>query len=170
MGALLEHFGCTFRVKTQTGAPKVPQEAPPQKFPNPFGHLGAIIFIHFRVFYVKKCVLETCCVFSRILGRIERSWGWAHMQSVHACAVQTHFSVFDLVLKKGSLKSVIWVNLAVIFHHKCDFCVKIGVPKTASKNVLLPGKTTTYSGSAELPERQPRVRTVQTRNSCSSSS
>ena len=30
-GHLSDYFGCTFRVKKQTGALKVPQEAPPRK-------------------------------------------------------------------------------------------------------------------------------------------
>ena len=52
-----------FSWQEQTGAPKVPQEAPPPKFPHPFGHLLDISFIHVRVFDVKKRVLETCCFF-----------------------------------------------------------------------------------------------------------
>ena len=86
-----------------------------------------------RTFCVKKCVPTMCSFFSSILGRSEPPTGWAHMQSVHACAVQTHFSVFVLVLKKGSLKNANWVNLGVMFNQKRDCCVKKGVPKTASK-------------------------------------
>ena len=32
--------------------------------------------------------------------------GWADMQSVHACAVQTHFSVLILFLKKKCAKKI----------------------------------------------------------------
>ena len=35
-------------------------------------------------------------------GRPGRSMGWAHMQSAHACAVETHFFVFACFLKIGS--------------------------------------------------------------------
>ena len=52
LGSLLEHFGCTFRVKKQTGAPKVPQEAPPRKSPHPFGHLWEVSFCTFRCFLI----------------------------------------------------------------------------------------------------------------------
>ena len=42
--------------------------------------------------------------FLRILNPPERSTGWAHMHSVHAGAVQTHFSVLALLLKIASRK------------------------------------------------------------------
>ena len=38
-GHFWEHFGHMFCVPKWDGAPKVPQEAPPPKFPHPFGHL-----------------------------------------------------------------------------------------------------------------------------------
>ena len=55
------------------------------------------------------------------------------MQSIHACAVQTHFSVFAFFLDKGSLETLKWVNFGVIFRQSSDFSLKKGVPKTASK-------------------------------------
>ena len=38
-GHFWEHFGHNFCVEKWDGAPKVPQEAPPPKFPHPFGDL-----------------------------------------------------------------------------------------------------------------------------------
>ena len=38
---------------------------------------------------------EILYLFVRFLVRPERSTGWAPMQSVTACAVQAHFSIFD---------------------------------------------------------------------------
>ena len=55
------------------------------------------------------------------------------MQSVHACAVQTHFLFFVFCLKKGFPKCVNWVHVGVMFGEKCDMCVKNGVPETGSK-------------------------------------
>ena len=94
LASLLQDFGHIFRVKKQTGAPKVPQEAQPPKFPTPFGHFLEAIFTFFHIFYARTCVFKMCSLFSSILGRTQHSTGWAHMQSVHACAVQTHLSVF----------------------------------------------------------------------------
>ena len=43
-----------------------------------------------------------CMIFVLLcLGCPERSKGWAHMQSVHAGAVQTHSSVFTVFLKSA---------------------------------------------------------------------
>ena len=61
---------------------------------------------------------------------------------------------------------------------RCDFlcvCVSVCVCKKkpsnhASKKVLRQIQTLPYSNARRLPERQPRDRTVWTRNSCSSSS
>ena len=40
--------------------------------------------------------------------------GRAHMQSVHACAVQTHFSVFVFCLKKGGFGLPFWSILEAL--------------------------------------------------------
>ena len=77
-------------------------------------------------------------LFSGILGRIERSWGWAHMQSVHACAVQTHFSLFAFFSQKRFHGESKIGQFGVTFHQKSYFCVKKGVPKTASKKGVPP--------------------------------
>ena len=91
------------------------------------------------------------------------------MQSVHVYAVQTHFSLFVFFLKKGSLKSPTWAYLGTILHLKCILCVKKEASETASeKKMPLQSQTDIYSQARRLPERQPRVRTVQTRNTCSS--
>ena len=49
LGSLLEHFGCTFRIKKQIGAPKVPKGAPPPFRGHPFGYLFEAIFLFFLV-------------------------------------------------------------------------------------------------------------------------
>jgi hypothetical protein len=121
LGSLLEPFGCTFRVKKQTGAPKVPQEAPPPKFPHPFGPLWEVIFHIFIYFVVQKVVLKHVPFFLRFWGRPERFKGWAHMQSVRAGSIQTHFSDFVLFLKNGRQQTSFWVNFGSHFRPKPQF-------------------------------------------------
>ena len=77
-------------------------------------------------------------LFPWILGRTEPSTGWAHMQSVNACAVQTHFSVFACLLRKGLLKSPIWVNFLIIWCPKRDFSEKTEASKNTSKKGVPP--------------------------------
>jgi hypothetical protein len=55
------------------------------------------------------------------------------MQSVHAGAVQTHFSYFAFSLKTSFEKRSFWLHLESIFHHKSHFLVKQRVPKTGTK-------------------------------------
>jgi len=54
VGPLLEHFGCTFRVTKQTGAPQVPQGAPPPFRRQRFGVMFEVIFHTFSDFWCKK--------------------------------------------------------------------------------------------------------------------
>ena len=103
------------------------------------------------MFDVKKRVLETLPFFSSILGRSEHSTQWAHMQSVRACAVQTHFLVFVPVLKNSSPKTATWLNSGVVFGSKCDICVKKGVPETASKKRDPPDSNGTLFACQEAP-------------------
>ena len=99
-GSLLEHFGGTFREKIQTGAPKVPTGASPPFRSHLLGYLFGDFLCMFCAFDGKKVSLEHDLLFIAILGRIGHSMRWAHVQSVHACAVQTHFLVFALLLLK----------------------------------------------------------------------
>jgi len=73
------------------------------------------------------------------------------MQSVHACAVQTHFSVFVVFLKKGSLKSLNLVNFGVIFCKKNDVCVEKEGPKTGSKKGAPPDSNAGLFPCPEAP-------------------
>ena len=98
------HFWSTwdalFMSKTDWGAKGAPRGAkggPPPYFTHPFGHLLETIFRTCSYFPVKRRVLETGSFFLRFWGRRGRFVGWAHMQSVHACAVNTHFSVFYVI-------------------------------------------------------------------------
>ena len=63
-------------------------------------------------------------------GRPERSMGWAHMQSAHACAVETHFFVFAFFLKNRFHMTSCWLHFATVFWQKSQFWVK----KRRSKN------------------------------------
>ena len=101
---------------------------------RPFGAL----FLIFFSFSCKKGVLKYVPVFLRFLGHPERSTGRAHMQSVRACAVQTHFSVFEVRLKKRFLKSAISVNFGAIFAAKFELYVKKRASKNASKKGARP--------------------------------
>ena len=51
------------------------------------------------------------------------------MQSVHSCSVQTHFLVFEAVLKKNFPGIVNWVEFEVNLVSKCDNCVEKGFRK-----------------------------------------
>ncbi len=92
-------------------------------------------------------VLKYVPFFLRFLGRPERSTGWAHMQSVHAGAVQTHFSDFALFLKNSFQKTSVWVHLRVNVGSKCDICVKKASPKMLQKKCPTKGKQGTIRRS-----------------------
>ena len=103
--ALWGSYGLIFGVKKWLGAPNMPQDCPKRRHPR-FAvtflkTLWSIFFVCF-VFPSKKSGYEICNFFLRFLGRPERSTGWAHMQSVHAGAVQTHFFSFTFFLKIAS--------------------------------------------------------------------
>jgi len=103
------HFWSTldalFVTKNRLGRQRCPQRRHHQNKVTYLDTFWRSFSTNCRGFDAKGCVLETGRSFSSILGRFERSRGWAHMRSVHACAVQTHFSVFVFFLKKGSLKT-----------------------------------------------------------------
>ena len=70
------------------------------------------------------------------------------MQSVHACAVQTHCLLFALVQEKGFQKSAKWVNFGVISGFKYDiWCGKGGPKKWFQKRVPPRVKRQTIPGS-----------------------
>lgn len=93
----------------------------------------------------------------------------SHAIRPRICSPNTFFSLC-IFSKKGSLKTVKWVTFWIIFDKTCYSCVKRWVPKTAWKKVPRQSQTVPYSNARRLPERQPHVRAVQTRNSCLSSS
>ena len=99
----------------------------------------------------KRVYLKYVVFCSSILGRLEGSRGWAHMQSVHACAAQTHFSVFVFLLKKSFLKSVHWVRFGVIIRVKCYICVKKNASKHVSKKGASPKANKGLSAGREGP-------------------
>ena len=96
-------MGSLFGVRKQLGQQKCPksrQRGATTKILSPFWrHFGAL-FSNILYLFAKKHRSEICIFFLRFLGRPERSKGWAHMQSVHAGAVQTHFSMFAVFLKR----------------------------------------------------------------------
>ena len=55
------------------------------------------------------------------------------MQSVHACAVETHFSVFAVFLNICSLKGANGVKFGVDFGVVVEISVKKGASKKVSK-------------------------------------
>ena len=102
VGSFWGHFGYIFCMKKRTEAPKVLQERPKALTPEIKSRFGSHSEGIFLTFAGKMCVfvvLFAVLFFLRFLSRPERSMGWAHMQSVHAGAVQTHFSVFAFLLK-----------------------------------------------------------------------
>ena len=91
-------------------------------------------------------------------GRPGRSMGWAHMQSVRAGAVETHFFVFALFLKNRFQKTSFWIHFGDIFHPKLHFWVKKGLQKMDQKkgarpyaNKGLEGTMTMARGSLTAP-------------------
>lgn len=99
-----------------------------------------------------------------MLGRTEHSTGWVHMQSVHACAVQTHFSFVTFFLKKPPKE---WKQSPCLSRVLCKlryFCEKKMRQQMLQKHVPRQMQMNTYSQVKRLPGQQPRVRTVQTRN------
>ena len=131
-GALWMHFSCQ---KTDWGAKGAPRGAStiiPYHIWVPFW----IYFPHFFGFSIQKvCTWYTTLFFSQFLWCTECSWGWAHMQSVHVYAVQTHFSLFACFLKKGSLKSPTWVHFGTFSFVKNQIFVWKEASKNASKKV-----------------------------------
>ena len=62
-----------------------------------------------------------------MLGRFERSRRWAHTQSIHACAVQTHVSNSVLCLQIGAQEILKQIQFEVIWGYKtADFSPKCG--------------------------------------------
>ena len=92
LGALWAHF---LNQKSAWGSKGAPRGATPE-IPSPFWRPFGALFSKIFDFLLKKAVLKYVNFFVRFLVRPERSKGWAHMQSVRAGAVQTHFSVFTL--------------------------------------------------------------------------
>ena len=70
-----------------------------------------------------------------ILGRAGRSTVWAHMQSVRACEVETHFSIFSHFLKTAPKNVHFGSILGTIFIGNLDFVRKKKMRKTGMKKV-----------------------------------
>ena len=73
------------------------------------------MFRIFCIFFLKRAVLKYVPFFLCFLGRPERCTGWAHVQSVHAGAVQTHFCVFTFFSKIASRRLHFGSVLGAIF-------------------------------------------------------
>ena len=116
-------------------APQVPQEAPTPKSTHPFGHIWEVIFQTFLYFWWKNSVLETHLFFWWLFCRIECFSRWAHMQPVHAGAVQMHFFIFISFLKIRSSKTSFGLHFGDDFRSKCHIWVKKGAPKKCLKKV-----------------------------------
>ena len=75
-------------------------------------------------FFLEKKVSGISVFFCVILGRPGRSTVWAHMQSVRACAVETHFSIFVHFLKTTPTSVHFGFILGTIFIENLDFVRK----------------------------------------------
>ena len=80
--------------ETAWGTKSAPRAATPEINSPIWRPCGALVSNIFDVF-VKQTLLKYVPSFLQFLGRPERSTGWAHMQSVHAGAVQTHTFPFS---------------------------------------------------------------------------
>ena len=90
------------------------------------------------LFCLKRGLLKYVSFFLRFLGRPELSTGRAHMQSVHAGAVQTHFFSFTLFLKNSYLGFSFWVHFGSHFPQKSQFWEKKGFQKIVQKKGASP--------------------------------
>jgi len=100
------------------------------------------------MFGVKRRAPESGPFFSSILGHIEQSTRWAHVQSVHACAVQTHFVLLALVQEAGFQKNDKSVDFGTIFGPKVDIWrEKWGPKKWSEKECPLRLKFAPINGS-----------------------
>ena len=82
--------------------------------------------------------------FLRFLSRPERSTGWADMQSVHAGAVQTHFSTFAFFLKSSFQKTSFGLHFGDIFTKNYKFGVEKGFQKSLPKNGIPQSQISSY--------------------------
>ena len=114
-------------------APRLLQEAFPPFRTHLFGDLLGYFFCIFCIFCLKRGVLKYVSFFLRFLGRPELSTGWAHMQSVHAGAVQTHFFSFAFFLENSFLGFSLWVHFGSMFFQKLYLFVKNGFQKSLQK-------------------------------------
>ena len=87
----------------------------------------------------------------QFLGCPERSMGCAHMQFVHAGAVQKHFFSFTLFLKNSSLGSSFWFHFGINFHQKFQFWVKQRRSKNCFKKSDPPKSNSTLLTCREVP-------------------
>ena len=151
LGVLLAHF---LNQKWALGSKGAPRGATPE-IKSPFWRPLETCFSYFLHFFQTIAVLKYVPFFLRFLGRPERSTGWAHMQSVHAGAVQTHFFSFALFLKNSSLGSSFWVHLESNFLQKSQFWVKKRCSKNCFKKSDPPKSNTTLLTCREAPWQPP---------------
>ena len=122
--ALWGSYGRIFGVKKWFGHQTCPKIAPRSVSPfrgHLFGDLLEYVFRIFCIFRLKRRLLKYVPFVLRFLGRPELSTGPAHMQSVQAGAVQTHFFSFAFFLKNSSLGSSFWVDFGSQFHQQLQF-------------------------------------------------
>ena len=113
-----------FVLKNRPGRQRWPRRRHPQNKVTHVDPFGRSFLVYFLVFFVEKWGLETGPFFLRFWGRPERFKGWSHMQSVHACAVQAHFSVFASSLKSRCQQTSCWVALGSHFRPNQYLLVK----------------------------------------------
>ena len=118
LGALWLHFWCSETHLGAKGAPGAPQGAHPRNKLTLLETFWSSFFQYFPRFLLKRAVLKWVAFFLQFVGHPERSKGWAHMQSVRAGAVQTHFPVFTLVLKNRSQQISVGAHFGGNVHQK----------------------------------------------------
>ena len=73
------------------------------------------------------------------------------MQSVRACAVETHFSVFFLFLKTAPKRDEYGVHFGDHFHGKSQFCVNKEMRERGREKVPAQGDTGRVLSLPEAP-------------------
>ena len=118
-GALCAKSGAQTTSKTVFERRRRPREPPVQirtQLAHPTGLQFGTKFQKICRKAGKKRVFFEHLFFSPLLGRPGRSTAGAHMQSAHACAVETHFSVFGVCSKKPPRRAPLGSSLVTFSH------------------------------------------------------
>ena len=138
MGALWAHLGGQKTTWDTQSAPRAAQGPQPKNTLTHFETCLEPISSKNPDFAGKKRLLKSMCFLRSFLRHLGHCMAWAHMQSVRACAVETHFSIIYLFSKKAPKRPPLRLILATIFEQKVALGRTKEVQKTGTKKGALP--------------------------------